>query len=196
MHDPLSVEDLFVVGVSFDLLGGYYLGRGLFATPGDIVRRTTSLYGQGLNPAEAISQIRARADGWLGLGSLAIGFVLQAAGYIVVISGATVSTGLARALVALVLAAALGAGAWRIARAAHRKLVHWLVIAVASEDPMTGRRDDRPDAATLVSLGQHLGLRIAEIRDGDINAAYRTYAKTHFGVEVFDRRPPEFPAAE
>ena len=28
MANPLSIDDLFTVGVSFDLLGGYLLGRG------------------------------------------------------------------------------------------------------------------------------------------------------------------------
>ena len=33
MTSPFSVDDAFTVGVSFDLLGGYLLGRGLLASP-------------------------------------------------------------------------------------------------------------------------------------------------------------------
>jgi hypothetical protein len=50
MSDPLSVGDAFTLGVSVDLLGGYLLGRGLLASPLDIARRNTRLWGVGLRP--------------------------------------------------------------------------------------------------------------------------------------------------
>jgi hypothetical protein len=37
---PFSVDDAFTVGVSFDLLGGFLLGRGLLASLGQIAQRT------------------------------------------------------------------------------------------------------------------------------------------------------------
>jgi hypothetical protein len=63
MAVPLSVDDAFTVGVSFDLLGGYLLGRSLLASPSDIASRTIrpTTIGQGFNGPEAVTHIaRAR----------------------------------------------------------------------------------------------------------------------------------------
>jgi len=85
MTSPFSVEDAFTVGVSFDLLGGYLLGRGLLASPSEIAQRGSTRWGW--NPADMIGQIRAGADGRIGLVSVAAGFILQAGGYVALIAG-------------------------------------------------------------------------------------------------------------
>jgi len=66
---PVSVDDAFTVGVSFDLLGGYLLGRGLLASPSEIARRTTQIttWGHGFNAAEAVTHIRSRVDAVAGI---------------------------------------------------------------------------------------------------------------------------------
>ena len=76
--DPLSVGDLFIVGVAFDLLGGYYLARGLLLKPLDVAQWVATLTGG--NPYAAASHITAAADARVGLLYLAVGFLLQAGG--------------------------------------------------------------------------------------------------------------------
>jgi hypothetical protein len=191
--DPLSVDDLFTVGVSFDLLGGYLLGRGLLASPLDIARRNTSLFGQGLNAPEAASQIRSNADAFVGLLSLATGFLLQAGGYVALIAGATVHTGGARAALAVGLAVMAAVAAWFVLQRLHRNRVLHLAVEAARSDPLSGRMAEYPDGNTLMELGQQLGFPFVEITRGvpDLDA----YGKRHFGVERVARRyPPEFPA--
>jgi hypothetical protein len=55
----LSITDLFTVGVGFDLLGGFFLGRGLLASPGEIVRRVGDQRFGGGNPALSANSARA-----------------------------------------------------------------------------------------------------------------------------------------
>jgi hypothetical protein len=193
MADPLSVDDLFTLGVSFDLLGGYLLGRGLLASPLDIARRNTSLFGQGLNASEAASQIRSRADAFVGLLSLAVGFLLQAGGYVALIAGATVHTGATRAALAVGLALGGALIAWFVLQRVHQKRVLHLAVEVARADPLSGRFAEYPDGKTLMELGQQLGFPFVDISSGvpDLDG----YGKRHFGVErVGWRYPAQFPA--
>jgi hypothetical protein len=79
MAAPFSVDDAFTVGVSFDLLGGFLLGRGLLAHPLQIAVRNTNVTmpGSRFNAAEAVNQIQSRADASVGLVSLGTGFLLS-----------------------------------------------------------------------------------------------------------------------
>jgi hypothetical protein len=95
-----SLADLFTIGVGFDLLGGFFLGRGLLASPKEIVRRVGDKRFGGGSPALVVSQLQSRSDAVIGLVLLGLGFGLQASGYISVIGGATVQTGAGRAAVA------------------------------------------------------------------------------------------------
>jgi len=46
----LSIDDLFAVGVGCDLLGGWYLGRGLLVKPVEVVDRAATV--TGANPGD------------------------------------------------------------------------------------------------------------------------------------------------
>lgn len=197
MSAPLSVDDAFTVGVSFDLLGGFLLGRGLLASPLHIARRNTHVQvtGKVFNAAEAAAQIQSRADAFVGLVSLAIGFLLQAGGYVALIGGATVDTGGVRALLAIVLALAAALLAFAVFRRVRQRRVLRLAVDVARADPVTGRMDAYPDGGTLVALGQQLGFPFIEISGRGIPGDVDAYASEHFGVERTSmRRPLEFPA--
>lgn len=183
MANPFSVDDLFTVGVSFDLLGGYLLGRGLLATPLDIARRTQTLVGA--NPPEMVSQIEARADGQAGLIALLAGFLLQAAGYLALIAGVKVNTGGGRAALAALLALLAAVIAWLVIGRVRQRLLRRLVVDVARANPQTDNMEQYPDAQVLVSLGCHLGIGF----DSDINdaQAVQAYARNHFGVGQVSR---------
>ena len=75
----LSVDDAFIVGVAFDLLGGFLLASGLLADPRDMAHRASTFVGY--NNAVVEREVRARTDGEAGLAMLVIGFVLQFVGY-------------------------------------------------------------------------------------------------------------------
>jgi hypothetical protein len=189
MTSPLSVDDSFTVGVSFDLLGGYLLGRGLLASPSQIARRASTTWGW--NSADMIAQIQAGADGRVGLVSLAVGFLLQAGGYVALIAGASVQTGLATAGVAVVLAVlATVCWHWTLLRA-HSRIVRGLVVAVARANPVSGELREAPDAGTLVALGQELGFFPTEAPGPGNPGALARYAQRYFGVDRVETHVPE-----
>ncbi len=165
MSIPLSVDDAFTVGVSFDLLGGYLLGRGLLASPNEIAGRTTQLttWGQGFNAVEAVTHIRSRADARAGLISLGIGFALQGGGYVALIAGATVDTGPARAVLSVAFALVAAGVAFLAFRQVRWRLVKRLAVQVARANPGTGQMDELPDETTLVALGRALGMTVVEV---------------------------------
>jgi hypothetical protein len=197
MSDPLSVGDAFTVGVSFDLLGGYLLGRGLLASPLDIARRNTRLWGAGFNASEAISQIKSGVDGRLGLVSLALGFLLQAGGYVALLAGASLETGGGRAVLAVVWMAVAAIVGWLILRRVHRQRVHRLAVDVARGNPASGVMEDHPDADTLVALGRAMGYPFAEVTPEGNVADVNAYAKRYFGVNRTSRRyPHDLPAPQ
>lgn len=196
MASLFSIEDAFTVGVSFDLLGGYLLGRGLLASPLAIAVRTTrpTMWGSSFNDAEAVSQIRSRADASAGLVSLAIGFLLQAGGYVALIGGATIDTGAVRAVWAVGLMLVAAALAYLgLRRDTKRRVLH-LAVEVARSNPTTGQIDAYPDGQTLQALGRHLGFPFVEVTDQGV-VDLGAYAKRYFGVDrVGHRYPMEFPA--
>lgn len=78
-----GVEDLFVAGIGFDVVGAWLLARGLVASPGDLALRTASFWGG--NPIATASQIEDRVRGQAGVRLLVLGFLLQAVAYAFVI---------------------------------------------------------------------------------------------------------------
>ena len=113
-----SLEDLFVVGIGFDIAGACLLGRGLLTSALGIARRATSYLGY--SGPLATSQIEDKVDAIVGLAALILGFILQAAGYAFVLSREPSEKGhLATAITAVglgLLAIAFVAGAWRMIR--------------------------------------------------------------------------------
>jgi hypothetical protein len=195
MASPFSVEDAFTVGVSFDLLGGLLLARGVLASPLQIAVRTTrpTMWGNSFNNAEAASQLRSRADASAGLISLAIGFLLQAGGYVALIGGAKIDTGAVRALWAVGLMIAAAALAYLAFRKDHERRVLRLAVEVARSNPVTGQTEDDPDRGTLYALGSALGYPGVDVTPQGV-VDLDGYARRHFGVRVGQRYPIEFPA--
>ena len=196
MAVPLSVDDAFTVGVSFDLLGGFLLGRGLLAHPLQIASRNihVTVVGSGFNAPEAVAQIESRADAFAGLISLAIGFLLQAGGYVVLIAGAKIDKGLGRAAFAVLLAVLAAGIAFFVFRRLRDGWVLSLAVNVARANPFTGCMEEHPDGDTLVALGRQLGFPFSEVNKRGV-APITPYAKKYFGVDQVTRRYPfEMPA--
>lgn len=196
MTQPFSVDDAFTVGVSFDLLGGYLLARGLLASPFDIARRTIrpTTWGRGFNEAEAVSHIHSRVDAQVGLSSLGLGFGLQAGGYVAAIAGAPIETGAARALVSVALALAATVGAYILFQRVRWPLVKRAAVRVARANPLSGVMEPAPDGATLMAIGRGLGLGFVEVTEQGVTPI-GPWAREHFGVDaVGSRYPLEMPA--
>jgi hypothetical protein len=188
MLNPFSIDDLFTVGVSFDLLGGYLLGRGLLASPAQIARRGSTRWDW--NFADMLGQIQAGADGRIGLISLCFGFMLQAGGYVALIAGASVKTGGARAGMAVALAMVAGI-AWYIAlRIVHLRVVKRLIVDVARADSVSGELAEHPDAGKLLAFGQELGYLLTEVPGPGNPGVLGRYARRHFGVDQVEHHVP------
>lgn len=115
-----SLYDLFTVGTAFDLLGAWFLARGLLSSPVQLVRRSSTFVG--MNVAMAVESAGEHVDGRFGVLAILGGFVMQAGGYCAYIAAAPhVHASGGRALVSIVLAVLaalivfLGWRRWRMA---------------------------------------------------------------------------------
>lgn len=98
-----QLQDLYTAGIGFDLGGAFLLARGLINPPAELTRLGSSFYGS--NRFQAISLARNRLDAVAGVSGLFAGFILQAIGYIEVLSVAhRTATGTDEALVAAAFA--------------------------------------------------------------------------------------------
>jgi hypothetical protein len=181
MGCPFVIEDLFAVGLGFDIAGAYLLARGLLASPAEIARRSNTL--PGFDPLLAVNQARDRVDGRIGLCALVSGFFLQAVAYALTLGGlgGGGEEGDARrgfvAVALSALAAAFVLVPWRLTR---EWLLRRALVSVArlnyEQRPM--EMSDKPYAGTLVFLARELGEREREGED------WLAFAKRVFGVEV------------
>jgi hypothetical protein len=184
----LSVDDAFTVGVTFDLVGGFLLGRSLLASPGQIAQRGAARWGY--HSTDLIAQIRAGADGRLGLASLAVGFGLQLCGYLALIGGAPIETGVDRAALALGLAVGIAGLWWALLLAMHARIVKRLAVKVARANRTTGTLQRDPDGGVLVALGQELGYYMTEVPGPANPGAFDRYAQRYFDVSRVSRHVP------
>jgi hypothetical protein len=172
-----AVEDLFVVGIGFEVAGAFLLGRGLLTSAEEIARRTASYLGY--SSPLAVSQIKDRVDGAFGLGALFLGFLTQAVAYVVTLSrgtsgdgsGARAVTAITLALLAVVLVLVL----WQAVRP---RLLKRGAIKVARVNvfKLPVEIKERPYGALLLNYGKELGF---DRLDTDNE---RTYAERVFGV--------------
>jgi hypothetical protein len=180
-----SLEDLFVVGIGFDIAGAYLVGRGLLASALVVARRSTS--NLGYSGQLATSQIEDKMDGAVGLAALVLGFILQATGYAFVLSRqpsekgdlATAITALALALVAITFVL----GVWRLIRL---PLVKREAISVARVNVYAQPVEvkERPYGRLLVAYGEELGF---ELRTDETDEAY---AQRVFGMSEIEPGGP------
>jgi hypothetical protein len=156
-----AVMDLFVVGLGFDLVGAWLLARGLIAKPEIIVMRNASYWAS--NAPSALASAQDRIDGLFGVGSLLLGFMLQALGYVLDLAGVgtTTADSSARTLTALGLltvAVVLALGAWRLS---HNGLLRVLLTEMAYWQPTRAdeapTRQDRANPTNLAYWAHNLG---------------------------------------
>jgi hypothetical protein len=76
-----DIQQLFAVGIGFDIAGATLLARGLLASPHEIAIRSGTY--MGYNASVSVGAARDRIDALVGLVALGVGFTLQAAGYLI-----------------------------------------------------------------------------------------------------------------
>ena len=179
MTDPLSLEDLFLVGVSLDLVGGYFLARGLL--------EHESTYELAMKPAaetrgsRAAVAIEGGVDTRIGLAILAVGFICQAAGYVLTLAGVQVTTSAVRTILALALAAlAMVLIGWIAGRVVRWMRTEWAKGVIDRMKYIDGMRAEEvmgtmAEMAMLLDVGDALvdtAVNVAEVveaiaADGD-----------------------------
>jgi hypothetical protein len=154
----LALEDLFAVGVGFDIAGAGLLGYGLLSSPREISTRAVSRLE--FSPVLVISQAMDKVDAIVGLAALVVGFSLQVVAYAVILARVTErSPSIAAGLVALGLAVIAVASVlflwrffrWRLLR---RQLVEVAKVNYLANPPVTM---NRPYAHLLNLYAEELG---------------------------------------
>jgi hypothetical protein len=150
----VAYNDLFTLGLGFDISGAYLVAKGLTTRPVEYLRRTRAA-------ANSFAAFRVRAaedfaDGRIGVTALVLGFGMQAVGYTLSIAGVAEHThGDAAAIVAFastVLAVAFTYCLYRLGR--------WgLVRKWLLEDARWTRteRHEHPDLQELWLYGKIAG---------------------------------------
>jgi hypothetical protein len=158
-----SLTDLFLVGLGYDITGAILLARGLIASATGISLLVATYWG-GFNNDDAVDRCKNRIDGESGLALLALGFLLQAVGYVLEVSGVhTASGGAGRAITAVVLAVVAVIpllGLWWVLRPRRLK---FLLIKVAKEAPGAGEDLSPEEQAELGTWSRARVLRLVEL---------------------------------
>jgi hypothetical protein len=121
----MSLADLFVVGLAFDIAGALALIYGLVPSTATIASLGTYA---GISYGMTVERCQARADAEIGLVGIVLGFILQAVGYGATLLGAGTSTGPRELLyAALLFCVALATMAFLWRRQREPRLKHLLV---------------------------------------------------------------------
>jgi hypothetical protein len=143
VSDYLTLSDLFFVGLALDITGGVLLAKGLLLTPRELAMLNT-MYGSGIGVHK--DRCRNRVLGEFGVAYLTAGFVLQAVGYALQISGHQSETGGGRLLAALVMAAVAVAVAWAAFTLLHGRRTDALLARADEAHPAVAKEiEEMPD---------------------------------------------------
>jgi hypothetical protein len=129
----LGTNDLFAVGIGFDLAGAYLLAQGLLLEPRLLLERAQMRVGY--NIISIVEGCRDRARGAVGVAALVVGFLFQLLGYLASIENLEHGSGWPGELVALgFVAAAVGGTVLLFAPSAIDREIRRLLVQVAREN--------------------------------------------------------------
>jgi hypothetical protein len=193
----LTITDLFVVGLGFDIAGAILLASGLLISPAAIDGLGTWA---GLETGDTVDRCRNRCDAIFGVSFLVAGFFFQAVGYGAQLAGVQMATSTDRTVTAALLgivAVTLAFGTWALLRG---KALKWTIVSVVRAREGSGQPGDekartwtRHKAGRLLDLGEAAGW--PPVADDRIEDGKGRYAKRVFNVELpadltRDKRPP------
>lgn len=130
--DRLSLIDLFLVGLFLDFTGAFLLAKGLLLSAREIAKLNTW---DGIAKGSERDRCRNKVDGIFGVTYLLAGFILQALGYALEISGVPSRTSWTRLLAALLLAGIASLIAWSSWATMRSSLIRRLQGKVDRERP-------------------------------------------------------------
>jgi hypothetical protein len=84
MASPFVIEDLFPLGLGFDVAGACLLAKGLLLSPQQI-RGLSGAY-WGWNARDIVLRVDDKVAGSFGVLALVLGFLAQSVGYVVLLS--------------------------------------------------------------------------------------------------------------
>jgi hypothetical protein len=168
-----GLPDVFVAGLSLDIVGAVLVARGLLASPHELALRTASFWGG--NPTTTAAQIEDRVRGLIGVGALVIGFSLQAAGYALDVLLEAPAEGNAAGLVAAAFLPGLGVTAFTIA--VSPRWAHRLAVDVARYDMSARHMRELPILETLVDLANTFG-HVRWPDESEIEFVHRVFGVT------------------
>jgi hypothetical protein len=177
----VAYTDLFAAGLGFDITGACLLAQGLLTRADEFAHQFT----QSQNSL-AWANVRAatdHADGQAGVIALCVGFLLQAAGYVLAIGGVSPHTdGTWAAVIALVSTAAAVGGTWLVARITRWARTRSYLVELARFDRWGNRHDD-PEGQELMRYAAPPGSREAlRRRDAALSTRVASGARQKFDL--------------
>ena len=170
-----GLEGVFSAGIGFDLIGAYYVARGLLGSPEAVARRIASLWNG--NPANDVSEFQGRNWGLIGIGALILGFSLQAAGWILTAGLSDPPRGSAAGVsLSLLIPIGLVYFAERVVR---RRWLRTVLREAARYDANEKKKQGRPSAKWLASRGSQAAASSDRQRQGESD---EDYVRRAFGV--------------
>ena len=149
MTEYLSLTDLFLVGLAFDICGAVLLAKGLLLSPRALSKLNTVW---GVSDGQHQDRCENRVAGEFGMSYLVVGFVFQAVGYSLDIGGVQSETGICRLLAGLAMAGLAGATAWTAWKLLRGRRLRALEAAVQREREVA--KAEIEDAQEKVQLGR------------------------------------------
>jgi hypothetical protein len=173
----VSIEDLFLAGLGFDIAGAYLVSRGLLQNMLQLASAGGTIWS--MERPRVTYAVDDRIRGSVGLVSLVLGFSLQVVGYVAVLDGSKITHGHDRALIGATLAVGI---ALLLPLAEARLRPRWRdrkLIRIARFDFEGGPdRKEKPLAHLLRSFGEETS---RPALDGEDDVAYCARV---FGVEA------------
>jgi hypothetical protein len=152
-----SSEDLFLLGLGLDMAGAYLVSRGLLQSVPRLAGAGGTIWA--LETPRIPAAIEDRIRGIVGLGTLVLGFAVQAAGYVLIVKNGKIHfhSGGRQALVGLGCALVAGFGILLLERLARPRWRDRKLIKVTRFDPDIKALRPLPLAHLLRSCGEDTG---------------------------------------
>lgn len=156
-HHLVSGEDLFLLGLGFDMAGAYLVSRGLLQSVPQLAGAGGTIWA--LEKPRIPAAIEDRIRGIVGLVTLIAGFAVQAAGYVLIVGNGRIHfhAGGWQALGGLVFALAPAVGIPLLERLARPRWRNRKLIKVTRFDPSIKALRPKPLAHLLRNCGEELG---------------------------------------
>lgn len=181
----MSLTDLFVVGLGFDIAGATLLAKALLLDVATI--RSLGTWG-GVGFGATVQRCRDRVDAEVGLSALGLGFLLQAIGYCLAVAGVEPSSGARETAVAVGLGlAAMLAVFWLWKQQGERRLKGLLVGVALSKRP--GDPTSEWSQGQLEYLGKLAWAAGWKHEPGEREAGNEVFVARIFNLELDQQSP-------